>query len=109
MSVKAPPISGPATDAIPYMAPIKPVYMGRFVTGTEYVMTATLLSPISQQHMPGINSLIRAPLEIPAEPNPAMALPQIKAVEFGATPQTNEPSSKIPIARRKTHLIDTTV
>lgn len=57
----------------------------------------------------GPSLLIRAPVEMPAAPRPAMALPMMKAVEVGATAQRREPTSKIPIAARKTHLIDTAV
>lgn len=46
-----------------------------------------------------------APLEIPAAPRPAIARPQIRTVEFEATPHTNDLSSKTPTAIRKTHLI----
>lgn len=34
------------------------------------------------------------PEKMPAAPTPAMALPMMKAVEFGAAPQTADPSSK---------------
>ena len=39
--------------------------------------------------------MIRPPEKIPADPRPAMARPTIKATEFGATPQSSEPSSKM--------------
>jgi hypothetical protein len=39
----------------------------------------------------------------PAEPNPAMARPTMKAVEVGAAPQIADPSSKNKIPDRKTH------
>jgi len=80
--VKTPPRSGPATEAIPYMAPMKPEYMGLFTKGTEY---ATIMS---------------APEKIPAEPIPATARPMMSAIEFGATPHIKLPSSNIPIAMR---------
>ena len=47
-----------------------------------------------------------APEKIPAEPKPAMARPTMRAVLLGATPQTREPSSKITMAARKTHLME---
>jgi hypothetical protein len=56
--------------------------MGRLTRGTEYA------------------TMIRAPEKIPALPTPATALPMIKAMEFGATPQIKLPSSKMPIAIR---------
>jgi hypothetical protein len=49
--------------------------------------------------------MIRAPEKTPALPIPAIALPIIRAIEFGATPQIRLPSSKIPIAVRKTHFM----
>lgn len=82
LSVKTPPRRGPATEAIPYIAPMNPVYIGRFAKGTEYA------------------TMIKAPLRIPAEPKPAIARPRINAIEFGAIPHTKLPSSKIPIAVR---------
>lgn len=42
-----------------------------------------------------------SPHKTPEEPNPAIALPMMKAVEFGAAPQTREPSSKQPMEERK--------
>jgi hypothetical protein len=41
---------------------------------------------------------------MPADPIPEMALPIMKAVEFGAAPQIAEPISKTRIASKKTHL-----
>ena len=49
---------------------------------------------------------IGGPENIPAHPRPAIARPIIRAVDVGATPQTKDPSSKIPIADRKTDLIE---
>jgi hypothetical protein len=46
-----------------------------------------------------------APEKIPPVPNPAMALPTMRAVLLGATPQTREPSSNMPMAVKKTNLI----
>lgn len=48
--------------------------------------------------------MISAPEKIPAEPMPAMARPMIRVVEVLATPQISEPSSKMKMAIRKTHL-----
>jgi hypothetical protein len=64
------------------MAPINPVYIGRFTRGTEYA------------------TIINAPEKIPALPIPAMARPIIKAMELGAIPQIRLPNSKIAIAMR---------
>lgn len=67
---------------------MNPVYIGRLTRGTEYA------------------TIINAPEKIPALPTPATALPMIRAMEFGATPQIRLPSSKIPIAMRYTHFIE---
>jgi hypothetical protein len=67
---------------------MNPVYMGRLTSGTEYAM------------------MMSAPEKIPALPTPATALPMIKAMEFGATPQIRLPSSNMEIAMRKTYLIE---
>jgi hypothetical protein len=91
LSVKTPPSRGPATDAIPYIAPIKLVYTGLFTSGTEYA------------------TIIRAPEKMPAEPTPATALPMMRTIELGATPQIKLPSSKTPIATKYTHLIEKNV
>jgi len=89
LSVKTPPSNGPATEAMPYMAPMNPVYIGRLTSGTEY---ATIMS---------------APENIPALPTPAMARPTMRAIELGAIPQMRLPNSKMPMAMRKTHLMET--
>ena len=49
--------------------------------------------------------IIRAPEKMPADPKPAIARPRMRAVELGATPQTKEPSSKMPMAVKKVHLM----
>lgn len=61
---------------------MKPVYIGLLTRGTEYA------------------TMIKAPEKIPALPIPATALPQIRAIEFGATPQIRLPSSKMKMAIR---------
>lgn len=53
------------------------VYIGRFCNGTVKATTTN------------------APVRIPALPQPAIALPIIKVVEFGATAQTKLPTQKI--------------
>lgn len=74
--------NGPATDAMPYIPPIIPMYAGLFLNGTVFA------------------TIKMAPLKIPAAPTPAIARPIISAVEFGATPQTSDPSSKMARAER---------
>jgi len=49
--------------------------------------------------------MIRPPEKIPAAPRPAIARPTIRAGELGAAPQTAEPTSKIVMAIKNTHLI----
>jgi len=46
------------------------------------------------------------PEKRPEEPSPAMARPTIKAFEVGAAPHTAEPTSKMSIEVRKTHLME---
>ena len=82
LSVKAPPKSGPATLAMPYMDPMMPVYVGRCRSGTAKEMMRI------------------APVNMPAAPRPAIARPIIKAVDVGAAPQTAEPTSKMSSAMR---------
>ena len=43
---------------------------------------------------------------IPAEPMPEIARPMMKQLEDGATPDRSDPSSKIKIAHRNTHLTE---
>lgn len=76
MVVNTPPTNGPATEATPKTAPIRPIYMGRFDRGAAYIMR------------------IIAPLKRPPAPRPAIALPQMKAIEVGAAPQSADPTSK---------------
>jgi hypothetical protein len=51
-------------------------------------------------------TIMSAPEKIPADPNPAIARPRIKAIEFGAIPHTKLPSSNMPIATRYTYLME---
>jgi len=52
-----------------------------------------------------LDKIKSAPVKTPAAPNPAIALPRIKAVEFGDIPQINDPISKIVMAIKNTYLI----
>jgi hypothetical protein len=45
------------------------------------------------------------PDNTPPEPRPAIALPRIKAIEFGAAPQSAEPTSKSRMDIRKVPLM----
>lgn len=81
-------MSGPVTEAIPYMAPRIPMYVGLFDRGALAAMISN------------------APLKIPADPNPAMALPTINAVEFTAEPQMALPISNQNMAIMKIHLTE---
>ena len=60
--------------------------MGRFSSGIVYA------------------TMTNAPEKIPAAPTPAMARPMINASEVGAAPHTVEPTSKMKMAVRNTHL-----
>lgn len=42
---------------------------------------------------------------MPPDPTPAIALPRMKAIEFGAAPQRAEPASKSMIDPKKTDLM----
>jgi hypothetical protein len=86
--VKTPPSRGPAIEAMPYIEPIMPLYIGRLAKGIECA------------------TMIKAPEKIPAEPRPAMARPIIRAIEFGAVAHSKLPSSKIAMATRKTVLME---
>jgi hypothetical protein len=67
---------------------MSPMYVGRLRSGT-------------------VTEMIKmAPEKIPAAPTPATARPMMRAVEFGATPQMSEPSSKMKSAMRYTHLME---
>lgn len=71
---------GPATLAMPYMPPIRPVYVGRLTSGTVF-------------------AIIRiAPEKMPDAPNPAIARPIMNAGELGAAPQRALPTSKMNMA-----------
>jgi len=65
-----------------------PIYAGRLTIGTVYAMMTI------------------QPEKRPEEPSPAMARPTIKAFEVGAAPHTAEPTSKMSIEVRKTHLME---
>lgn len=67
---------------MPYIAKIRPEYVGRFASETEWA------------------KMIKDPEKRPAEPTPATALPIMKAVELGAAPQIRDPTSKMPKVMR---------
>jgi hypothetical protein len=77
---------GATTDEIPKRLPMKPVIIGRFCSGTASVMSTI------------------TPEKMPQEPSPAIALPIMKAVEFGAAPHIADPISNNTMAMRNTHL-----
>ena len=78
-------MSGPQTEAIPYIAPKSAPYLARFSIGTD--------KPI----------MIKLPANIPAEPTPEIARPMIRVVELGETPQMRDPISKMTIATIYAH------
>jgi hypothetical protein len=71
---------------MPYMLPMKPLYIGRFSKGTLYAR------------------MIKAPEKMPADPKPATARPMMSVKLELATPQIKLPSSKMPMATRYVHL-----
>lgn len=86
--MKAPPRTGPNTDATPETIPMNDVYIGRLRRG--------MMGRI----------IIILPVKIPAEARPATALPMIKVIELGAAPQTAEPTSKTTSETRKAHFVE---
>lgn len=85
--MNAPPSSGPATLAIPHMPPTRPNAAGLLRSGNVY------------------EKITMAPENRPAVPTPAKARPTMKALELGARAHTRLPSSKMPTAERKVHLM----
>lgn len=83
--VNTPPSSGPAIEARPNVAAMKPVYFGRFSSGR-----------ISAR-------ITFAPVMPPALPMPATARPMMNAVDVGAAAQTIDPISKIRTVARNAH------
>ena len=77
-------VSNIEAKVTPNMAPIRPKNMGRFLSGTVK------------------DKMVRHPEKMPPAPRPAIALPTMNTVLFGATPQIREPSSKIDTTARKT-------
>jgi len=70
-------------EAMPNTAPKKPCHSGLFARGrTDSIRTI-------------------APDMMPADPIPAIALPIMKATEFGAAPHIADPTSKRPIKPKK--------
>lgn len=75
-------------EDMPNMEPMAPTYMGRFSRGTTCVRMTVV------------------PEKTPADPVPAIALPKMKAIEFGAAPQMVDPISKTTMETRKTVLVE---
>lgn len=51
----------------------------------------------------------KLPVKTPALPNPAMARPTIRVMEFGATPHNSDPNSKKNIANRYDFLTEKSI
>lgn len=80
-------MSGPVTLAMANIDPKRPLTIGRFSNGV-------------------VAAIMRmAPEKMPPAPIPCTTRPMIRPTELGAAPQTRLPSSKRPIAIRKTHLV----
>jgi hypothetical protein len=73
---------------VPKVAPKKPAKIGRRCSGTVCNITIIL------------------PEKMPADPRPAMDLPMIKDIEFGAAPYMADSTSNIPMQPRKTHFVE---
>ena len=84
--VKTPPRRGPATDAIPKIAPTSPCSIGLLCSGTRPIMMTI------------------APEKMPLDPAPAMARPTMNTIELGAAPQIALPISKTVTEEMKTFL-----
>jgi hypothetical protein len=76
-------MSGPATAAIPYDNPMKPVYVALF-SGSAIKA-----------------GIVYTPGAIPEAPNPAIERPTITVVELRATALIKLPSSKMRIDTKK--------
>lgn len=50
--------------------------------------------------------IMMPPQKTPAAPTPAMARPTMKAEELGAAPQRAEPTSKMNMEAKNTHLVE---
>lgn len=73
LSVRAPPITGPRTEAMESAAPTNPAYKLRFRSGMFFAM------------------MMKTPPSTPAPPMPAIALPMIRPMEEGVAPHTALP------------------
>jgi hypothetical protein len=104
------PRSGPTTDAIPKVPPMMPLYNGRLERGVLSAMIMKAPPKMPALPIPGIgkrksvNMLLNEALSCPMF-SPAIALPMIKAIEFGAAPQIALATSKIKIVDRNVHLV----
>lgn len=49
--------------------------------------------------------MTKLPVRIPALPNPATARPMMSVMEFGATPDINDPSRNMNMANMYDHLM----
>lgn len=97
-SVKAPPSSGPAIEAIPHTTPNSPNTTGLFGRAT-----ALLAQYCDYGYLPDSDMMTSPPENIPATPIPATALPTMRTTLDGATAQINEPISNSTTAPRKPH------
>lgn len=79
---------GPRTEDIPNATPNMETKRGRLLKGTSGIV------------------IIMPPEKMPADPKPAIARPRMKAVELGAAPHSADPTSKITIESKKTHLVE---
>lgn len=89
------------------MAKLKKKSMSTIITGnTSNTHQTPNRAKYCALECKGVNSAMMTipPLKIPAAPAPAKARPKIKTFILGATPQANEPISKIKTAKTMTCL-----
>ena len=98
--MSTPPSNGPATDAMPNMLPMKPMYMGLLWSGIVYMIMRTAPLFVWSAFECSDDIVIVIHLKMPDEPNPPIALPMMKVVDVGAAPHIADPTAKMDIATR---------
>lgn len=106
--VRAPPITGATIMAIHSRPPTVLLHIGLQRGGTEWVIALQELgiraqdTPLDQEEGTR-RTHMKTPIRIPAEPEPAMALPTMKAGELVAVAHTIDPTSRMTTAAIRTH------
>lgn len=105
-SVRAPPISGPASrpkNDRPSTMPRYPIRFNHLVTIPKLLFIRVGLLPACLAGSTISVSMIKPPPRMPAPPTPATARPTISIVEHVAAPHRAEPISKTPKNARNVH------